>query len=315
MTVTPTTTQKRYAPPVTPTPDELFDIAPCALCNHEGDDPLIRVDLTAGAELTGYDLTKIYPLPGIAICNRCYHVYLQPMPKPAFLQTYHAQQLARMTDGFRRQAFDARLPVSVERRFKNWLKIMGELHPQGRTLLDIGSGVGTFLRVARCTDYLVAGLEPHPEATRHLQEALEIPIHCCLLRDVEGHEKYDLITAWGLLNCVANPFAALHRLRRLLKPDGLLVTDVPLAQGFSHWAARAMWTFSCGFISKPVQSLYSIDNLHYFNGRSIQRLLRKCGFDVRRMYTYQRRIESQGRFFERQRWGVLFCSPAGQGLN
>lgn len=117
-------------------------------------------------------------------------------------------------------------------------KLMEALKPAGGMLLDVGCGAGDFLaQMNNLLGWQVAGLEPSAEASRYACEVRGLNVRRGVLPCSDLADRaYDAITLWHVLEHVPNPVDVLADVRRLLKPDGVLVVSVPAADSW-----EAMW--------------------------------------------------------------------------
>ena len=117
--------------------------------------------------------------------------------------------------------YRARVPVYREflRRFSAYC---------GR-LLDVGCGIGFFVKVARDAGWDAHGSEVSPVAVRIGREQLGLAqLHVGRVEDagfVQG--SFDAITLWDVIEHVPDPVSLLIELRRLLRPGGLLFVQTP----------------------------------------------------------------------------------------
>lgn len=96
--------------------------------------------------------------------------------------------------------------------------------PEGASILDVGCGAGAFLAKAKAKTQDVTGLElTHASAERARQSGLavlEIPIG-------QHGQQHDVVTAFQVLEHVADPLAFLNDCLAALKPGGMLAIAVP----------------------------------------------------------------------------------------
>lgn len=119
--------------------------------------------------------------------------------------------------------------------FRARRRIIGEvlrsrLPPAGsREILDVGCGTGAMLELLQKFG-IVEGLDNSDEALRFSRKRLgpAVAVHRGSLPDElpEGR-TYDLVTAFDVLEHIADPTAALGAIRRLLKPTATFVCTVP----------------------------------------------------------------------------------------
>lgn len=113
---------------------------------------------------------------------------------------------------------------------------------QNKTILDFGSGAGGFLNLAKKTAKKLEGLE--------LEKRVE-PTYTKngigFLSDIDLLEenKYDVITAFHVIEHIKEPLDVLEKLKKALKPTGKIIIEVPNAndalltvynsEAFSHF--------------------------------------------------------------------------------
>jgi SAM-dependent methyltransferase len=127
---------------------------------------------------------------------------------------------------------------------------MGSMHvrglhapPDGRRLLDIGCGNGTFLVRMRAAGWSVAGIEPDPDARLHAVAAGLDVREGPSVAEAFGGERFDAITFNHVLEHLHHPGATLQAARQALVPGGSLWAAVPsgsaagLARYGPHWYA------------------------------------------------------------------------------
>lgn len=143
------------------------------------------------------------------------------------------------------------------------VKLISEL-VSGTNLLDIGAGTGHFLKRAKDEGFTVLGLEPDEDARRVAKDLNTVdllPLH--ELTEL-GHERFDAITMWHVLEHVFELNSELESIIAALKKDGVLVIAVPNYTSFDaeyykeFWAAydvpRHLYHFSPDVITKLVEA-------------------------------------------------------------
>lgn len=103
-------------------------------------------------------------------------------------------------------------------------------------LLDVGCGSGAFLKRMRDFGWNVTGLDLAAEVALRVQRQLGIQVHVGTLPHPQlKSESYDALTMWHVLEHVPDPKGLLRSAADLLRPNGLLVIEVPNI---------ASWTFN-----------------------------------------------------------------------
>ena len=113
-----------------------------------------------------------------------------------------------------------------------------------KRLLDFGCGAGGFLLRAQNLAANAVGVEPESRVLEHWKKKLKLVSNI----DAAGGE-FDLITAFHVVEHLADPRAVLEDLSKLLKPSGQMIIEVPNAedalltlydcsafQNFTYWS-------------------------------------------------------------------------------
>ena len=107
---------------------------------------------------------------------------------------------------------------------------------QGRRLLDIGCGEGTFLQAACKRGWEVTGTELSPAPAR--ERGLEV---FTSLDECAHRGPFDCITLWHSLEHMRDPWALIGKIRRLVAEDGLVLIAVPDFAGLQSRTFGSSW--------------------------------------------------------------------------
>jgi SAM-dependent methyltransferase len=143
-----------------------------------------------------------------------------------------------------------------------------KLNPSSQ-VLDIGCGAGTFLEKvhretgATCTgvDFKDLSRSPAFAKARFLKGTL-------FDQDLQA-ESFDLITMWHFLEHDYRPVETLARIRKLLKPNGKLILEVPRLDSLSFQIFKERWPG----LQAPQHTLL-------FDRKTFLTMLSKSGFGV-----------------------------------
>lgn len=108
------------------------------------------------------------------------------------------------------------------------LRFLGDLEP-GSRVLEVGAGDGRFLALLAARGFSASGIEPSPPSTDVTAADRPGPKieRATIEAAVVGPASQDAIVIWHVLEHVADPAAALARLRSWLRPGGRLIVGVP----------------------------------------------------------------------------------------
>ena len=143
----------------------------------------------------------------------------------------------------------------------------------GGHILDVGCGAGFFLRALDAKNWQRYGVEVGKRAAEAAGRWLgeDRVQHGTLLEARFDPASFDVVTLWSSLEHMRDPKANLLEARRILKPSGLLIVQVPNANSY-----QARWFQGRWFALDVPRHRYHFD-LH-----SLTRLLEATGFLINR---------------------------------
>ncbi len=207
-------------------------------------------------------------------CSGCGLGFLDPRPSPDELNELYRS-------GYFDSHYDEGLKIDspeMDRRLsqeKHRIRFFRRSKKTGR-ILDIGCGMGYFLRACRLAGYEAEGLDISSDSAAYVRGTLGIPVTVGTVDDVDyPPESFDVITMWHFLEHAREPVKYLQKAHCWLKPDGILVVDVPNYEGTD---AKKMWDNWAGW-SLPY-------HFYHFTPDTQRRLLAKYGFDTVRDKNY-----------------------------
>jgi len=116
---------------------------------------------------------------------------------------------------------------SREKMWKRRLSKILKLHKMGR-LLDIGTGIGQFLAVARTYYPEACGTEISDSAIQIASNRYSLLVYRGTLETIKFKENsFDIITIFHVLEHLHQPNQAIQEIWRILKPEGILIIAVP----------------------------------------------------------------------------------------
>jgi SAM-dependent methyltransferase len=187
---------------------------------------------------------------------------------------------ARMSDEERR--FEERV---AQRRTPHFVRLLHALGRPGR-LLDVGTGVGELLRLAREAGWQAVGIEVDPAVVAYARHrGLDVRLGQLATLGLSA-ASFDVVTLWNVLDVVPDPLAELGECRRLLAPDGRIFIRVPNAP-VQRAAMRLTHTASAlrlggGLAGRP--RVLGVFHRFNFGARTLRIVLERAGFqdvDVR----------------------------------
>lgn len=227
-------------------------------------------------------------------CPRCRLVYVSPRPSQERMRAYYP-------DGY----FGKRHPVFKE--FFMGLRVRALRGRSRGRVLDIGCGRGDFLMACRREGWEVAGVEQSGTPIMELRAGLGLDVVATEDLAAQPDSTFDAVTMWHVFEHLVDPREMLRQSHRLLRPDGVLVLEVP---NFGSWQARM--GFPCWFhLDVP-------RHLLHFDRAALTAILEAEGFRAETWGTFSAEYDVFGmlqsllnRFSPTPNW--LFQKLIGQG--
>jgi len=155
------------------------------------------------------------------------------------------------------------------------LDLLADLPPS--KVLDLGCSSGLLAEQVRELGHHVTAVdrEAFPETLLRVDEFIAGDLEVGI--PPEAGIGFDVVVAADVLEHLRCPERLLDDIKRVMNPAGRLVVSVP---NFGHWYPRTRTAL--GVFDYDQRGI--LDNTHYrfFTRRSLERMLRNCGFEVRR---------------------------------
>ena len=137
-------------------------------------------------------------------------------------------------------------------------------------LLDVGCGYGFFLEEMKSRGWEVEGVEVSRTGIQYAQDNWKIRIHPGPLENLALAEgSYDVVTLFYVIEHVHDPLGLLREVRRILKPDGLVLL---------RWPHSTPIVRMLGPLSRRLDLYHTPYHLYDFSPKTIERLLILSGF-------------------------------------
>lgn len=136
--------------------------------------------------------------------------------------------------------------------------------------LDVGCGLGYLLDVAFDHGFRVCGLEFNPTAVEKLRAKYTFPVQLGGVDSLDTSQQYDVISLLDVIEHLRDPFGDLARLRRVIRPRGVLVVSTMDSDSVMS-----------RILGKRLEDFRRIrEHLYFFSRTTIRRALEEQGWEV-----------------------------------
>jgi SAM-dependent methyltransferase len=237
---------------------------PCPICKS----PNTRSKYT----LTGYT---------IAICGECSFEFNDGFKGGGgddgmFSQEYYE---GRQADAFKAQYGDYTRDPSAP-VYQRWLGELEKVSPPGR-ILDVGSALGTFLKIAESWGWKPHGVEISRFAAEFARRERGLEVFNGDLEAFGGADgSFDVVTFWDSIEHVTHPFENLCTASRLVRKNGYILLTSDNFDCLVADCARISYRASFGAVRYGMERVFIPANRSYFTEATLRDLLRRCRLDV-----------------------------------
>ncbi len=203
-------------------------------------------------------------------CINCGMVTTYPLPSNVQIKKHYQAEFKKGNYKFLRV-----YSKQYERVYKGFIKEINKyLKSQGKTLnnlkiLDIGCFTGDFLYLASREGADVKGIELQSDAVRLASVKLPGKI---LQKDISSNpfkgKRFDIVTMFGLIEHVKNPYQLVKNVSQLVKKGGIVVIQTPNSSSFFAKTLGRYW---------PPYT--PVEHIHLFSKKGIEILLGNYRFE------------------------------------
>jgi 2-polyprenyl-3-methyl-5-hydroxy-6-metoxy-1,4-benzoquinol methylase len=210
-----------------------------------------------------YNLQKSH----IVKCNGCGLIYVLPrLTRDERIKLYRDEYYKK--EGLRISV--SANPLDYPDPSPRLTDILRFKNPPGR-LLEIGCSLGHFIRAAQDKGWESYGIDLSEPAVDYARKQLELTrVSCGEAEDFYFPDEYfDVIVLYHTLEHLESPSKTLQYLRKIIKPRGILVIEVPDIESYNARQSKEKWI-----------GLSPQFHLYHFSYQTLKNMLFKTGFHV-----------------------------------
>lgn len=201
----------------------------------------------------------------IISCRGCNLVSVNPFPSDSEIEFFYSRE-----DLLSSTEVSAWFKHPFSKLEKMWRKRLEDIERFKKTgrLLDVGSGMGDFLYLAKKSGWEIFGTEVSAPQVNFAREKFQIDVFLgSLYAANHPNNFFDVIHICHVLEHIAEPLDTLREVYRILKEDGICVIEVPNADFFLRKSYKV--------------SFDKLQHLYHFSANTLERLAKKAGFKIR----------------------------------
>ena len=211
------------------------------------------------------------------VCSNCQLGYLSPMPSDAEINNLYSKKyftnsldLARGYTGYRKMANV--LSKESQRKIKYIKK-----YTNNKKLLDVGCGLGIFLKIAAKASYDVSGNDISSYAKEKVTRDLKSPFYQgSIISGVLPSNFFNIVTVWDVVEHIPQVNKVFSALNNTITRGGYLFLTTP---NIKSWDSKLLGKYWYGYKKIP-------EHLIFFSPYSITQVLGKNGFKVIEIKTW-----------------------------
>ena len=234
----------------------------------------------------------------IVRCRDCGLRYLNPRPDERECQALYTQ------DYFEEHGVQPRAQTAagIEKAVADYgMRLRAvELFVRSGALLEVGAASGYFLKAAAERGWQVKGVELSPWAASYARDTLGLDVFVGALEGAGFADAcFDAVCMWHVFEHVPRPLETLAEVRRVLKPGGIFIADVPNVAGLDRRLQGRAWM---GW-SLPY-------HLYHYTPKTLQAMARRAELEPVHLefpYLSLKRMRTRGA--KRDRWMTPMPPP------
>ena len=198
-------------------------------------------------------------------CAHCKLLFTNPRPDEGNLYKYYQSENYISHTNKSNNPVNSIYKVARYFTINRKIKLVSKFHKNGN-LLDFGCGTGEFLKTGKKKGWNVTGYEPTKDAYEGMDQSIKSDI-VSSLDEIQLKKHFHVITLWHVLEHISDLRTTIQQLKKMLRPDGVLVIAVPNHESYDaeyykeYWAAYDLPRHLYHFSQQTMKSLLSANKL------------------------------------------------------
>lgn len=173
-------------------------------------------------------------------CKKCQLLFTNPRPEPINISKYYESEdyISHQNKGTNLTNIIYKLVRRIT--LKKKCKLISKYQESG-SIMDFGCGTGDFLLTCKKAGWQVTGVEVDEGARSLAAKKIESENIFASTENIKKNQKFDVITAWHVLEHVHELKPTIKLLKKRLKKDGTMIIAVPNYLSYDSNYYKEFW--------------------------------------------------------------------------
>lgn len=227
---------------------------------------------------------ELMPPFDVLCCPNCSLRWLSPRPNATGYATLYSDAMYFGGEGASPAGYAGLAKARID-YMRSRIERIGRMAggKQPLSMLDYGAATGEFVRAARDAGHVCVGIELSDDARASAERKNGVELLAADRSNELGDAQFDVVHMNHVLEHMPDPLAHLCWCARMLKPGGLLVSEVP--NQFDNDLDRLRRLLHVGG-KRPRFDAYSLHHTYFFTPTTMVMLLARAGFKVVNLTTF-----------------------------
>lgn len=204
----------------------------------------------------------------IVMCESCGFKFTNPRPEEKDLGKYYKSEdyvsHSNTKKGFINSTYQSVRKYTLLKK----LQLISRYFKTG-SILDIGCGTGEFLNTCKLAKWETIGIEPDEDARKMAVNNYSLDVRSESELQNIPDSSFEIITMWHVLEHVPKLNERVKELKRLIKPNGIIIIAVPNSDSLDAKIYKEKW------------AAYDVPrHLYHFNPKDIDTLFKNHGMKM-----------------------------------
>lgn len=239
----------------------------CILCNINDTETLVQKD--------SFNIVK---------CRHCDLVYVNPRLTPDELVMLYNKGAETTNVQLEIDRGNNNHDRHKVKKFDIALSELGTADKVNNKVLDIGCSTGVFMEMAERQGWMAYGVDVNKEHIENNRTKFDVRVSVQQGDTLDFQDAFfDVVTLFDVIEHLPHPLPFLAEVKRVLKPDGVLILSTPNVDGFFPKITYFLLGRTIGAWEHPTPP----GHVFQFSRDTLRQVVKRAGFDVKRYRDFE----------------------------